>query len=203
MPESGDYPGLHPDDYTNVTALNTAYIQATLDLKGPQCGRLAAAPFLLFSLREQQLDWWQDALADGRQGDLMEPGDILRPDVRSLQLAALSFLWQLGRRNPYAVRVVSGATIAWCERVTRLPLITLLNRVGTRGDLLQSRLSGVTGISARLLDDGISADTDVRRSSHLAALQTLLTQSGVENWSRLPAAACKMPGVLRVVDKKL
>ena len=52
MLESGDYPGPSPDDYANVTALNTAFIRATLDLKGPQCGRLAAAPFLLFSLRE-------------------------------------------------------------------------------------------------------------------------------------------------------
>jgi len=203
MLESGDYPGPSPDDYANVTALNTAFIRATLDLKGPQCGRLAAAPLLLFSLREHDPEWWEDALAEGRQGDLMDPGELSSPELCSLQIAALSFLWQLGRRNPYAVRIVSGAPIAWCERMTALPLISLLNRVGARGDLMQSRLKDMPGISTRLLTDGISADKNVRRSSHLAALQTLLTHSGAGHYVRLPAAACKMPGVMRVLDKKL
>jgi hypothetical protein len=203
MQQPGDYPGPSPDDYANVTALNTAFIRATLDLKGPQCGRLAAAPFLLFSLREHEPAWWEDALAEGRQGDLMDPFELQSLELRSLQIAALSFIWQLGRRNPYAVRIISGATIAWCERTTQLPLITLLNRVGTRGGLVQSRLKDVPGISSRLLSDGISADKVIRRSSHLAVLQTLLRQSGIENYSRLPAAACKMTGVMRVLDKKL
>jgi len=203
MQESGDYPGPSPDDYANVTALNTAFIRATLDLKGPQCGRLAAAPFLLFSLREHEPEWWEDALAEGRQGDLIDPGEILGVEMHSLQIAALSFLWQLGRRNPYAVRIVSGATITWSERLVHLPLITLLYRVGARRDLVQSRLENVPGVSVRLLHDGISADQHIRRSAHLAALQTLLTRSGVENYARLPAAACRMSGVMRVVDKKL
>ena len=203
MQEPGDYPGPGPDDYANVTALNTAFIRATLDLKGPQCGRLAAAPFLLFSLREHEPEWWEDALAEGRQEDLIDPGELLSPALHSLQIAALSFLWQLGRRNPYAVRIISGATMAWSERIIHLPLITLLYRVGARRDLMQSRLKDVPGVSVRLLHDGISADTNVRRSSHLAALQTLLTRSGVENYARLPAAACRMSGVVRVVDKKL
>jgi len=201
MQHSGDYPGPSPDDYANVTALNTAFIRATLDLKGPQCGRLAAASFLLFSLREHDPAWWEDALAEGRQGDLMDPGELSSAELRSLQIAALSFIWQLCRRNPYAVRIISGATIAWCERTIQLPLISLLNRVGARGDLVQSRLLDVPGISSRLLSDGISADKVVRRSAHLAALQTLLTHTAAENYSRLPAAACKMPGVMRVLDK--
>ena len=179
------------------------FIRATLDLKGPQCGRLAAAPLLLFSLREREPEWWEDALAEARQGDLMDPAELANPELHSLQIAALSFLWQLGRRNPYAVRIISGATISWCERVTQLPLITLLNRVGARSDLMQSRLEDAAGSGARLLTDGISAQKNVRRSSHLAALQTLLTHSGFDNHSRLPAAACRLSGAMRVLDKKL
>ncbi len=203
MQQSGDYPGPNPDDYANVTALNTVFIRLTLDLKGPQCGRLAAAPFLLFSLREDQPVWWDDVLREGRQGDLTDVAELTSPDLRSLQSAALSFFWHLGRRNPYAVRIISGASISWCERIANLPLITLLERAGGRGDLMQSRLSDVPGISARLLSEGISALPGVCRASHLAALQTLLRRSDFDNYTRLPAAACKMSGAMRVLDKKL
>jgi hypothetical protein len=183
--------------------LNTAFIKATLDLKGPQCGRLATTPFLLFSLRERDSEWWDEALAEERQGDLMEVAELAIPELLSLQSAALSFLWQLGRRNPYAVRIVSGATVSWCERITNLPLITLLSRAGARGDLMQSRLDEASGSYPRLLSDGTSARRIVRRSSHLAALQTLLRHSGIENYSRLPAAACKMSAGMRILNKKL
>ena len=203
MQQSGDYPGPDLDDYTNVLALNTAFLRATLDLKGPQCGRLATAPFLLFSLREHDSAWWDDALAEGWQGDLVDDAGHSSAELLRLQSAALGFLWQLGRRNPYAVRIISGGTISWCERLTSLPLITLLNRAGTRGDLIQSRLTDVPGISARLLSDGTSPQPKVRRASHLAVLQTLLRRGDVDNYSRLPAAACKMSGGMRVLDKKL
>lgn len=201
MQESGEYPGPSADDYANVLALNTAFIKATIDMKGPQRGRLAAAPFLLFSLREHELEWWDDALADRRQGDLMAAAELSSPELRRLQTAALSFVWQLGRRNPYAARIISGATITWCEKITGLPLITLLDRIGVRGDLMQSRLNSQVGISERLLGDGTSSSQNVRRSSHLAVLQNLLTRSGLDSNTRLPAAACRMPGTMRVLDK--
>lgn len=203
MQESGDYPGPNPDDYANVTALNTVFIRVTLDLKGPQCGRLAAAPFLLFSLREHEPVWWNDVLTEGRQADLMDIAELSSPELRSLQLAALSFLWHLGRRNPYAVRIISGGTISWCEKITNLPLITLLERAGNRGDLMQSRLNDVPGVSSRLLYEGTSAEPRVCRASHLAALQMLLRRSDFDNDSRLPAAACKMSGGMKLLDKKL
>ncbi len=201
MQESGEYPGPSADDYANVQALNSAFIKATIDMKGPQRGRLAAAPFLLFSLREHELEWWDGALADRRQGDLMAAPELSSPELCRLQTAALSFLWQLGRRNLYAARIISGATIAWCEKITALPLITLLDRIGTRGDLMQSRLDGQVGISERLLGDGTSSSQNVRRSSHLAVLQTLLTRSGLDSYTRLPAAACRMPAAMQVLDK--
>ncbi|NQV87902.1 MAG: hypothetical protein HQ492_12585 [Woeseiaceae bacterium] len=201
MQESGEYPGPSPDDYANVLALNTAFIKATIDMKGPQRGRLAAAPFLLFSLREREPEWWDDALADRRQGELMAAAELSSPELCRLQTAALSFVWQLGRRNPYAARIISGATITWCEKITALPLIIVLDRIGARGDLMQSRLESQAGINKRLISDGTSSSQTVRRSSHLAILQTLLTRSGLDNYTRLPAAACKMPRTMRVRDK--
>ena len=203
MKQAIHYPGPSQDDYANVLALNSAFIKASFDLKGPQRGRLAAAPFLLFSIREHDPQWWEDALADTRQGDLMAAADIESPDLRCLQSAALSFLWQLACRNSYAVRIISGASISWCEKITELPLVTLLDRVGARSDLMLSRLDSPDQPGGRLLGNGTSSKRSVRRSSQLTALQSLLTRSAIDNYTQLPAAACSMTGPMRVLDKKL
>ena len=202
MEQISEFQGPGADDYMNVQALNTAFVKATSTLKGPQRGRLAAAPFLLFSLRENDVDWWSGILADRRQGDLMDAADIESPELRRIQSAAISFLWQLGRRNRYAARIISGATNEWCELVTDLPLVTLLHRVGARDDLMASRLDDSNAIGDRLLANGTSSRRQVRRSSQLTVLQTLLTRAGLANYTRLPAAACSMSGPLRVLDKK-
>lgn len=203
MEQMSEFPGPSADDYANVKALNTAFIKATSELKGPQRGRLAAAPFLLFSLRETDVEWWAGVLVDQRQGDLMAAAELDSPELRRIQTAAMSFLWQLGRRNPYAVRIISGAPISWCDTITNLPLLTLLSRIGGRGDLMISRLDDPVTIGARLRGSGTSSRRQVRRSSQLTALQTLLTQAGFDNYTRLPAAACSLSGPLRVLDKKL
>lgn len=203
MEHSSEFAGPGPDDYANVLALNAAFIKATSELRGPQRGRLAAAPFLLFSLREDDDGWWAGLLADQSQGDLMAATEHESPELRRIQTAAMSFLWQLARRNPYAARIISGATIAWCESITSLPLVTLLDRIGGRDDLMVSRLDIPVAMGERLLGGGTSSRRQIRRSSQLTALHTLLAQSGIDNYTRLPAAACSMSGPLRVLDKKL
>lgn len=203
MEHNSEFPGPSPDDYANVLALNTAFIEATSELKGPQRGRLAAAPFLLFSLREDDVAWWAGVLAEQRQGDLMAVAEHESPELSRIQTAAISFLWQLARRNPYAARIISGATISWCDKITSLPLVTLLNRIGGRGDLMISRLAKPVALGERLLGNGTSSRLKVRRSSQLTVLQTLLTRSESDNYTQLPAAACSMSGPLRVLDKKL
>jgi hypothetical protein len=202
MEQAIEYPGPSPDDYANVLALNTAFIKATFEMKGPQRGRLAATPFLLFSLREQDLEWWDDALVESRQGDLMAVAELKSPELQRIQTAALSFLWQLARRNPYATRIISGAAVAWCEKVTELPLMILLDRVVARGDLMLSRLDHTDRFGERLLADGTSSRSNVRRSSQLTALQALLTRGRVDDHSRLSVAACGMSRLMRVSDKK-
>ena len=203
MHQISEFPGPDPDDYANVLALNTAFIKASVEMPGPQRGRLAAAPFLLFSFRERDLDWWDTALAENRQGDLMAVADLENPELRRIQTAALSYLWYLARRNPYATRIISGATVSWCEKITDLPLVTLLDRIGVRGDLMQSRLSSPDELGARLLGDGTSSRRKVRRSTQMVALQSLLTHATFDNYSRLPAAACNMARPMRVQDKKI
>lgn len=203
MQELSEYPGPRQDDYANVLALNSAFIKATSDLKGPQRGRLAAAPFLLFSLREDDIEWWRQALADAPQRDFIKHSELEDPALRCVQTAALSFLWQLAHRNAYAVRVVSGATIAWCEIITELPLLTLLDRVGARTDLIQSRLQAPDDIGDRLMGSGASSSSTLRRSSQLCALQTLLTRASSETNTCLPSAACNLSGPVRKILKKV
>jgi len=203
MDQISEYPGPNADDYANVLALNTAFINAAFDMSGPQRGRLAATPFLLFSFRECDLDWWDAALVENHQGDLMATAELENSELRHVQTAALGFVWHLASRNPYATRIISGASVWWCEKITDLPLVTLLDRVGVRGDLMQSRLDNPDKLGERLLGKGTSSSPRVRRSSQLVALQSLLTHATFENYSRLPAAACRMAGPLRVQDKKI
>lgn len=203
MQQINEYPGPNPDDYANVLALNTAFIKAAFEMKGPQRGRLAAAPFLLFSFRERDMDWWDEALVENLQEDLMAAPELDNPQLQRIQIAALSFLWHLARRNPYATRIITGANVSWCEKITDLPLVTLLDRIGARGDVMQSRLDNSNRFGGRLLGDGTSSRRTVRRSSQLVALQSLLTQATFDNYTRLPAAACAMPRPMRVQDKKI
>ncbi len=203
MEFSTEFPGPGRDDYANVLALNTAFLEAKYELKGPQRGRLAAAPFLLFSIRENDLDWWDRALADDRQGDLMAAPDLGDIELRGIQSAAIGFLWQLARRNPYAARIMSGATIAWCEKLAGFPLVTLLDRVGARSDLMTSRLEDHDDSGHSLLARGTSSRQKVRRASQLIVLQSLLTRTGPEQYSRLPAAACRMASPrLKVAERR-
>lgn len=198
-----EYPGPRPDDYANVLALNSAYLKATSALKGPQRGRLAATPFLLFSLRETDLDWWQAAMAEPSQRDMIDDVELGDPDLYRIQTAALSFLWQLARRDAHAARLVSGATISWCELVTGSPLLVLLDRVAARADLLQCRLSASGRLGKRLLANGTSGSACLRRSSQLSALHDLLTHTEAESYRRLPSAACDMSRPMQVLEKKL
>ncbi len=196
-----EYPGPTPHDYANVEALNHLFIETTTSLKGPQRGRLAAAPFLLFSLREDSVHWWDEALKEQQQGDLIEALPKASPNIVRLQLAALSFLWQLGQRNPYAARLVSGASAAWCERLADVPLVTVLNRIGDRGDLLVSRLDQDSLLSQRLTCEGVSSIAGVRKAVHLSVLQSLLTHQMFDSAVDLPAAACAMAGPSRTLRK--
>ena len=201
MDPISEFQGPTSSDYANVEALNSAFIQATSDMKPPQRGRLAAAPFLLFSLRERDLDWWDAALALSPQADLMASAELIDQSLAAIQVAALSFLWHLASRNPYAVRIVTGASLSWCDKITEQPLVALLDRVGTRSDLIRSRLDDER--CGKLLGNASSSKRRVRRSLQLVVLQSMLTQAGFDHRPELPAAACSMPRSMRVQDKEL
>jgi len=208
-------------DFENVASLNAAYLallgtEPTLQrglsacpaslrkrltgLSRLDCRRLSATPLLLFSFRERDDRYW-DAVLDSSP----EPG-LFRSSgsepVDTLVAAALGFIWQLANRNPFALRLICGATLYWCERIAERTFFGLLDAVRNAGDVPVLRHGHSEALWQKLLDDGISADVSVRRAAQLAALQSVLTDpapaQAAASW---PLAARHVhPAGLRVAE---
>ena len=200
-----EYEGLTNDDLANIHALNRSFLKAVSGcaaggfgeiarrrLTDSQLTRLAGAPFLLFSFREQDDDYWRRVLEDDAQIDLIDSGNPRDVKIGQLQVAGLSFLWQLVRRNPYAARIVSGAPVGWCDRLAGLTLVGLLQKAATRGDLLRMRFPEEAAVWRRLLENGTGSRRQARLASHHSALQALLTGAPESQYDRLSAAACRI-----------
>ncbi len=190
-------------DIRNIRALNQSFLAATGPLAADrplslaERGHLASAPFLLFSLREQDSDYWDAVLRAGPQVDLVDtaPGEA----IRRLQTAALGFVWQLARRNAYVARLVCGASPGWCERLAEQTLMGLVDSAADRADLLIARFDAADPMMQRLLNGGIRGRRRQRRMFQHLALQTMLTGQAAAPYGRLRAAACGMRPVSRRV----
>lgn len=198
-----EYQGLIDDDVINVRALNRAWLGMGADgaglfavLDNPRRERLADAPFLLFTLRENETKLWSALLADEPQQELFTecPGS----EQRELQVACLAWLWELVRRNPYAARVVAGAPLQWCESIAACPLVQLLANAAD-ADLVRPRFRADTPMHRRLLLRGGSTLRVARSAAQLAAMQTMLTAAEFAQYGRLPAAACRLRAPSRQV----
>ncbi len=209
-----EFRGPEPVDFANVHSLNKAFLKhlcrsndgerlrrqlspqlepLVAGLTGLQIRRLAKAPFLLFSLRELDDDYWSDIFADATTGDLFTPHEQPSTESNQLVAAALAFLWQLSTRNPYAVRILSGASVSWCERMSDVTVVGLLQRTSGRGELLTLRLADNDYLWRKLLTAGISSETEVRAAAQQCALQTMLTYAQTTPYRALSAAACRVP----------
>ena len=217
-----DFSGPEPADFRNVRSLNYEFLSclrsssAGIDLRRHmatevgaiissltdlQVERLSATPFLLFSLRESDADYWSCLSADEPNRDLLS---TIRPrdELGQLAAACLGFLWQLAQRNPYAARLVSGATLSWCEQLADRTLFRIMQRMAGRPDLLQPRRAADAGFWLKLLGPGLSSEEDVRMAAQLSALQSILTEDSAARYRALPAAACSSAApTQRVADK--
>ena len=191
-----EYQGLTEDDVINVRALNHAWLTmqaggtdhfAVLDDSRRE--RLADAPFLLFTLRENEPQLWAALLEGGPQRELFAecPGSA----QHQLQVACLAWLWDLARRNPYVTRVVAGAPLDWCERIAAYPLMHVLKNAA-EADLVRPRFRTDSPMHRRLLLRGGSALRAARSAAQLAAMQAMLTAAHLAQYGRLPAAACRL-----------
>jgi len=217
-----DYSGPEAADFANVISLNHAFLSSLRrpargrQLRGHmtprvrslirgltdlQIQRLSATPFMLMSLRERDATYWQSLCADDANEDLFR--GAAEPDTELLVTAGIAFLWQLARRNPYAARLLSGATTRWCEQLTNRSLLQLLQQTSRRNDLLQPRLPDSDDFWNKLLGPGLSSEAPVRNAAYLAALQSILAEDPVAQYRPIKAAACStLVPSLRVAERK-
>ncbi len=216
-----EFPGPDTADLAEVHALNRAFLDyvagAGLALTVPlqrdlrealaQSGtrtreRMGKCPFLLFTLGESEPLRWTRVF-DGRPvGDLVDALSRPGPDELRISSAAIAFLWQFARRNPYAARVVSGAPNSWCERLAACSLVDLFDFAAHSEGLLHLRFGERHAFWQRLLLAGTSSEPEVRRTARVTALQTILTEPVAAVRQSLPAAACAMSvPVLEVADR--
>jgi hypothetical protein len=187
-----DYSGPDAADYADVAALNEAFLiclrapagAALRDrlperlqpviaaLRDVQVERLARTPFLLLSLRERDAGYWRRLAGQEQEPDLFAAG---RNGGDHVATAALSFLWHLARRNPYALRLVAGAGNDCCSILMDSTLLALLRRAASRADFLLPREAGNVEFWGKLLGPGLSSDPTLRAAAHTACLQTMLT----------------------------
>ena len=218
-----DYRGPEAADFANVKSFNRAFLlllrntatgrRARQQLPAPiqeiirgltdlHIGRLASVPFLLLSLHERDDKYWRAFVSDEMKPDLLASSPD-NTDAAQLGVAGVAFLWQLARRNPYAARLVSGATLGWCEQLADCTLLRLLQRTSSHLDLLQPRLADNIDFWKKLLGPGLSSEQDVRTAAHVAALQTILTENPAAQYRPLRAAACSFVAPsLQVADKR-
>ena len=202
-----DFQGPTAADYENLRSLNFAFLELVqnngrryLEGLSPELGRrlkrlsrreigwLAATPFLLFSFRERDDDFWQKLLIGENCHDLFNVPTGPTDEAGRLVSAGLGFVWQLASHNPFAARLFCGASTHWCEQITERTLFHLLAVAGHRSDLLVLRAQQDTALWRKLLFLGLSEETIARNAARISALQHILTrQPATVAWQ---AAAC-------------
>ena len=211
-----EYQGPEPADLANVCALNINYLDwlrargsdraaevpATPEIGAALAGmsrlqleRLSRVPFLLMSFREYDEGLWRSLLEENPAADLFHAMQAPDEDAIRLIAAGLGFLWQLSKRNPYAARLVSGASLDWCEQLAACTLVELYSRVIMENRLLEPRMFHSPDLWQKLLNAGVSARKDVRMAARVSALQIVLTRGSRGAYRHLAAAACNMPAV--------
>jgi len=214
-----EYRGPENTDYDNVTALNRALLACCAGggagrrllgvlpahlaarwrrLSGVERERLARTPFLLLSFRERDYDFWDRLLGENRP--LFESAAGSDPALSALVGSALGYVWHLACLNPYAARLICGASLHWCERLAEQPLAELTAAAAGRS-LVTLRSADDACLWSKLLRDGVAADRTVRDAARISALQRMLT--GYEAPGMRPALAARRLGgpSRRVTDR--
>jgi hypothetical protein len=136
---------------------------------------LAQTPFLLFSFREHDDVYWERILTEPVSPGLFQ--GRVSDDVRTLMSSALGVIWHLAQRDPFTLRLFSGAPLAWCETIADLALHRLLDAVCRSGDLPVLRFGDHREMWRALLDGGISGRVPTRMAAQLSGLQIVLSRS--------------------------
>lgn len=216
------YRGPQPADFANVRALNSAYVDLlcrALPASRPQLeelppelqsacrklthaarARLAAAPFLLFSLQESDAEFWQRLLAQEATPDLLR--DVITdPAETAIVTAGLGFAWQLAHRDAYTARLLCGASLHWCEQIAEVPLVDLV-RAAALADVLSLRAADDTGLWRVLLIRATCRERALSDAARVSALQRVLTATRPAGSGAGRLAARRVNTPLQVADRR-
>ena len=203
------YPCPERADFEEVHALNSAFLKALAhgsaaashmrglapaligrlrELSDSELERLAAVPILLLGFEEHDQQLWEQPEAREPHPQLF---DIADTECARLSAPGLGFAWQLARRNPYVLRLLTGASLHWCERLAEQSLLSALQRAHARADLPSLRAADDTDVWRKLLYDGVSRRDNVRRAAQLCILQMRLTRPPSQTPRRWASAACR------------
>lgn len=218
-----EFQGPSATDYENVHSLNRAFLTMLrrnpaarrcleglpqslcarlVGLSETQAERLSMTPFLLMSFREKDDIFWQAAFAPSCSRDLFAVPQTATDEVGRLIAAGLGFIWQLAKQSPYAARLICGASLNWCEQLTERTFFRLLAEAGDRNEVLVLRCATDTELWTKLVQSGVSRESQVRRAAHISALQSVLTGASMPGGRKWAAAACAVRNpTLRVADE--
>ena len=205
-----DFNGPELADLVDVRSINTAFLEflcsadgeslrcelpaglrpVVAALTGRQIERLAGVPFLLLTLNESDDTYWSRVRDELPVGDLFAASHSRGDSLGRIVVAALGFQWQLARKNPYAARLISGASLGWCEQLASCTLLRVLQCAVEYQGLIAPRQAAHKVLWARLLGAGLSSAEDLRRAAHLSALQIVLSPVISMSERRWRSAAC-------------
>lgn len=175
---------------TLLTAMPSDVAERLGSLSNRERASVAAVPFLVFSLRERDDDYWEQLCAEAVNLDLLADSAAVSAGRARFVSAALGFMWQMSRRNPYTLRLISGASLHWCERLAEQPLMTVIQRASNRDDILTLRAGDDHGLWSRLTSTA-AVDKRLRAAVQLSALQSLLFHPGSSADPGWRSAACR------------
>ena len=120
--------------------------------------QLAATPFLLFTIQENDELTWRAICRADPNTDLFENGGASDAGISNLLATSVGYLWQLAQQNPYSVRLICGASPDWCEMITAVTYFELVTLTRCRDDLLVLRQARNVDIWSKLLAEGVRAE---------------------------------------------
>lgn len=203
------FAGISSTEIMEVTRLNKAYLQACRTAGGIQKAftdalgteaaralrqispdaltRAAEAPYFLFDLPELQLPEADEEL----QPELIK---VASPADKSLTQLALGFALELDRRDPFALRLVSGSDSGWALALAELSHTEIRSYVDAKAIRLRPVHRHLPGFWADWFAAAISNDTNDQRDALCASgLHHLVQRVAVSSPRRLAALASKAP----------
>lgn len=202
------YPCPERTDLAEIRALNAEFLSVCsreqsgdpvsrqlARLTYPERQSLAAVPFLLFSVAEDDVSLW-NRLFD-RDSDLLD--EPTAPEWVPITTAAIAFLWHLAKRAPHDVRLFAACSSTWCQRLAEHRLMCVTEGAVAAGIRPKPRFEDRPDTWNMLIDACRTADPALLGVGQMMAMQRLLLQP----WPVEPdlMAACRIEPVSRRVSE--